>query len=136
MVLGRRSSDRTVEADVVVIGAGLAGISAALEIERGGASALLLEARDRVGGRLESVEIGDGKWVDLGGQWIGPTQNRIEALARTFGAATFPTYAAGENVVELDGKLTRYKGTIPRLAPHVLTDVGQAMARLDRMARK
>jgi monoamine oxidase len=136
MVLGRRSSDRTVEADVVVIGAGLAGIAAALEVERAGASVLLLEARDRVGGRLESVEIEEGKWVDVGGQWIGPTQNRIAALARAFGAETFPTYTGGENVLELDGKLMRYTGTIPRLAPPVLADVGQAMVRLDRMARK
>jgi monoamine oxidase len=136
VVLGRRSSDRTVEADVVVVGAGLAGIAAAREVERAGASALLLEARDRVGGRLESVEIGEGKWVDLGGQWIGPTQDRIAALARSFGADTFPTHAAGENVVEYGGKLIRYTGTIPRLRPHVLADVGQAMLRLDRMASK
>ena len=136
MVLGRRSSDRTVEADVVVVGAGLAGITAAREIERGGASVLLLEARDRVGGRLESIEIGEGNWVDVGGQWIGPTQGRIAALARTFGAETFPTHAAGENVVEFDGKLVRYRGTIPRLGPHVLADIGQAMLRLDRMATK
>lgn len=136
MVLGRRSTDRVVEADVVVIGAGLAGITAAREVERAGASALVLEARNRVGGRLESIEIGEGNWVDVGGQWIGPTQERIAALARSFGAETFPTYAAGENVVEFDGKLIRYTGTIPRLAPHVLADVGQAMLRLDRMAAK
>jgi monoamine oxidase len=135
-VLGRRSSDRTAEADVVVVGAGLAGIAAAREVVRGGASALLLEARDRVGGRVESVDIGEGKWVDVGGQWIGPTQDRIAALARSFGAETFPTYAAGENLVELAGKLVRYTGTIPRLGPHVLADVGQAMMRLDRMASK
>src|SRR5207244_5779843 len=102
----------------------------------GGASVVLVEARERVGGRLESVEIGDGKWVDVGGQWIGPTQDRVEALARSLGHETFPTYARGENVVELGGKLSRYTGTIPRLAPHVLADVGQAMLRLDRMASK
>jgi monoamine oxidase len=136
VVLGRRSSDRTVEVDVVVVGAGLAGIAAARAVERGGGSALLLEARDRVGGRLESVEISDGKWVDVGGQWIGPTQDRIAALARSFGAETFPTYAAGENVVEFGGKLVRYTGTIPRLGPHVLADIGQAMLRLDRMASR
>jgi monoamine oxidase len=132
---GRRSTDTpSLEADVVVVGAGLAGIAAARAIERGGPSVVLVEARDRVGGRLESIEIGDGKWVDVGGQWIGPTQDRVEALARSLGHETFPTYAHGENVVELGGKLTRYTGTIPRLAPHVLADVGQAMLRLDRMA--
>jgi monoamine oxidase len=134
---GRRSTDvPALEGDVVVVGAGLAGIAAARSVERGGASVVLVEARERVGGRLESVEIDDGKWVDVGGQWIGPTQDRVEALARALGHETFPTYARGENVLELGGKLTRYTGTIPRLGPHVLADVGQAMLRLDRMASK
>ncbi len=137
MAWGRRSTDvPTLDADVAVVGAGLAGIAAARAVERGGASAVLIEARERVGGRLESVDIGDGKWVDVGGQWIGPTQNRVEALARSLGHETFPTYAAGENIVEFGGKLIRYTGTIPRLGPHVLADVGQAMLRLDRMASK
>jgi monoamine oxidase len=137
VAFGRRSTDvPTREADVAVVGAGLAGIAAARAVEERGGSAILVEARDRVGGRLESVEIGDGKWVDVGGQWIGPTQNRVEALARSLGHETFPTYAAGENLLELDGKHIRYSGTIPRLRPHVVADVGQSMLRLDRMASK
>jgi monoamine oxidase len=137
MAFGRRSTDvPTLETDVAVVGAGLAGIAAARAVEEGGASAILVEARERVGGRLESVAIDDGKWVDVGGQWIGPTQDRVEALARALGHETFPTYTVGENLLELDGKPVRYTGTIPRLRPHVLADVGQAMARLDRMASK
>src|SRR3954471_13069472 len=137
VAFGRRSADvPALEADVAVVGAGLAGIAAARAVERGGATALLLEARERLGGRLESVAIGEGKWVDVGGQWIGPTQDRIEALARSLSHETFPTYATGENVVELAGKRVLYTGTIPRLGPHVLADVGQAMLRLDRMASK
>jgi monoamine oxidase len=136
-LLGRRSTDvPSHDADVAVVGAGLAGIAAARAVERGGASAVLVEARDRVGGRLESVAIDDGKWVDVGGQWIGPTQHRVEALARSLGHQTFPTYATGENLVEFGGKLIRYTGTIPRLGPHVLADIGQAMLRLNRMASK
>ncbi len=137
MAFGRRSTDvPTIEADVAVVGAGLAGITAARAVERGGASTVVVEARERVGGRLESIEIGDGKWVDVGGQWIGPTQDRVEALARSLDWRTFPTYARGEHVVEVGGKLVRYTGTIPRLGPHVVADVGQAMLRLDRMASK
>jgi monoamine oxidase len=136
-LLGRRSTDvPSHDADVAVVGAGLAGIAAARAVERGGASAVLVEARDRVGGRLESVAIDDGKWVDVGGQWIGPTQHRVEALARSLGHQTFSTYATGENLVEFGGKLIRYTGTIPRLGPHVLADIGQAMLRLNRMASK
>ena len=76
----------TLEADVAVVGAGLAGIAAARALERGGASVVVLEARDRVGGRLESIDIGGGNWMDVGGQWIGPTQDRLAALARELGA--------------------------------------------------
>ena len=137
MAFGRRSTDvPTLEADVAVVGAGLAGTAAARALERGGASVVVLHARERVGGRLESIEIGDGKWVDVGGQWIGPTQDRVEALARSLGWRTFPTYARGENLVEMGGKQVRYTGTIPRLGPHVMADLGQAMVRLDRMASK
>jgi monoamine oxidase len=125
-----------VDADVVVVGAGLAGLVAARDLIAAGSSVILLEARDRVGGRLLNEDIGDGKIVEVGGQWIGPTQHRIAALARDMGVGTFPTYAKGENVLELDGKLRRYRGTIPRIAPHVIADVARAQRKLDRLARK
>jgi monoamine oxidase len=135
--LGRGSRDpRTLEADVAVVGAGMAGLAAATELQRRGASCVVLEARSRVGGRLESVELEPGKWIDVGGQWVGPTQDRLYALAREHGAATFPTWTSGENVVEMGGRLIHYTGTIPRLRPHVLADVSQAMLRIDRMAAK
>ena len=123
------------EADVVVVGGGLAGLVAARDVIASGRSAIVLEARDRVGGRLLNVEIGDGKIVEIGGQWAGPTQHRVLALARELGVETFPTYADGENLVELDGKVRRYRGSIPRINPAVLADIGQAQFRLDRMAR-
>jgi monoamine oxidase len=135
--LGRGSrAPRTLEVDVAVVGAGMAGLSAATELRRRDASFVVLEARDRVGGRLESVELAPGRWIDVGGQWVGPTQDRLYALARTHGADTFPTWTAGENVLEMDGRLVRYRGTIPRLRPHALADVSQAMLRIDRMAAK
>jgi monoamine oxidase len=135
--LGRGSRDvRAEEVDVAVVGAGMAGLAAATELKRNGASFLVLEARDRVGGRLQSVELEPGTWIDVGGQWVGPTQDRLYALAREHGAELFPTWTAGENVVEIDGRLARYTGTIPRLRPHVLADVSQAMLRIDRLAAK
>src|SRR3954447_3211391 len=127
-------TQRTLEADAVVVGAGLAGLAAARALERAGRSVVVLEARERAGGRVESVDLGGETWMDVGGQWIGPTQDRLAALARELGADTFPTYATGENVLEHGGRLVRYTGTIPRLGPHVLADIGQAMFRLDRMA--
>jgi monoamine oxidase len=123
-------------ADVVVVGAGLSGLVAARAIRAAGQEALVLEARPRVGGRLFSVQLDGGTWVDVGGQWIGPTQNRIEGLAREFGVATFPTYDEGDSVIEYAGARRRYRGTIPKVGAHVLLDVQQMMWRLDRMARR
>ena len=71
------------EADVVIVGAGLAGLVAARDARAGGASVAVLEARDRVGGRTLNEPIGDGKVVEVGGQWIGPSQHRMAALARS-----------------------------------------------------
>src|SRR3954452_6876911 len=124
------------DVDVVVVGAGLAGLAAARDVQAGGASVAVLEARDRVGGRTLNEDIGDGKVVEVGGQWIGPTQHRIAALARELGVETFPTHSHGENVIEFDGATRRYRGTIPRIGPHVLADVAQALLKVDRMARK
>ena len=121
---------------MVVIGAGLAGLVAARELTARGASVVVLEARDRVGGRTLNHQLGDGKIVEVGGQWIGPTQDRLEALARHLGVETFPTHDDGENVIEYRGRLRRYQGAIPRINPVVLVDVERAQRRLNRLARK
>jgi monoamine oxidase len=124
------------EVDVIVIGAGLAGLVAARDLTRAGRRVVVLEARDRVGGRTLNQEIGDGKVVEAGGQWIGPTQDRLAALAGELGIETFPTFGDGEHLIEIDGEVRRYAGTIPKLARHALADFAQAAFRLDRMARK
>ncbi len=119
-----------------MVGAGLAGLMAARELAGAGREVLVVEARDRVGGRTLNEPIGDGKVVEVGGQWIGPTQDRLAALAAELGVETFPTYGTGENVIEHRGKLRRYRGTIPRLSPLVLLDVERAQRRLDRLAKR
>ena len=105
------------EADVAVVGAGLAGLVAARDLIAAGASVLVVEARDRVGGRLLNEDIGDGKVVEVGGQWIGPTQDRMAALAREMGVDTFPTYAQGENVIEWRGIAAPLQGRDPADQP-------------------
>ena len=127
---------QTRDADLVVVGAGLAGLSAARTAAAAGASVVVVEARDRVGGRTLNEEIGDGRVVEVGGQWIGPTQDRLAALASDLGVDTFPTFGDGENVIEYAGRLRRYRGTIPRINPVVLLDVGRAQLRLNRLARR
>ncbi len=129
------AAERSHEADVVVVGAGLAGLSAARTLVAAGASVVVLEARERVGGRVLNEDIGDGQVVEVGGQWIGPTQDRLAALAAELGVETFPTHVAGENVIEYGGRLRRYRGAIPRINPAVLLDVEQAQRRLNRLAR-
>ena len=123
-------------ADVLVVGAGLAGLTAARELTAAGRSVLVLEARDRVGGRIVNEDIGDGKIVEMGGQWAGPTQDKILGLAAELGIGTFPTYDTGQKVLHFNGKRGTYSGTIPRISPLVLIDVGQAQARLEALARK
>jgi monoamine oxidase len=105
------------DADVVVVGAGLAGLVAARDVSAAGAGVVVLEARDRVGGRTLNEDIGDGKVVEVGGQWIGPTQHRLAALAKELGVATFPTWSAGDNVIELDGRIRRFRVSLPASSP-------------------
>jgi monoamine oxidase len=124
------------QVDVVVAGAGLAGLTAARKLADAGRSVVVLEARDRVGGRTLSESIGDGQAVDVGGQWIGPTQERMYRLAAEAGVVTFPTNTEGANLLELGGRLRRYSGTIPRLGPLVLLDVARSQRKLNRMARE
>jgi monoamine oxidase len=124
------------EADVLVVGAGLAGLSAARHLRGAGLEVKVLEGRERVGGRLLRRALGDGHWVDVGGQWMGPTQTRLATLASELGAESFPTYAHGENAIEWKGKVKRYRGDIPRINPAVLLDTLQAQRRIERLAKQ
>jgi monoamine oxidase len=126
----------TRDTDVVVVGAGLAGLAAARRLTAHGVDCVVLEARDRVGGRTLNHSIGDGKIVEVGGQWVGPTQTRVLELMGELGLESFSTYDQGEHVVEYEGEVQRYTGTIPKLSKRLLADFGQAQWKLDRMAKK
>jgi monoamine oxidase len=128
------------KADVVVVGAGLAGLTAARAITRAGHSAIVLEARDRVGGRTWSRPITGGSYIDAGAEFVGPTQDRIKALAQAVGVETFPTYDTGSNVYWKDGKRETFAASGPTgIAPPdpaYLPDIAQIVEKLNMMAKQ
>ena len=124
------------ESDVVVVGAGLAGLSAARSLGAAGVSTIVLEARDRVGGRVLNHDLGNGDVVELGGEWIGPAQLRVNKLVAELGLETFPTYDEGEHLLDLKGRVKRYTGEIPPLPKAALLDLGQSQFRFDRLAKR
>jgi monoamine oxidase len=129
-------AERThISADVAVVGAGLSGLGAARALTDAGREVVVLEARERVGGRLLNATLGDGVTVDLGGQWVGSDHVRVQRLAAELGVEIFPQHGAGRNLLDVGGKWRRYRGTIPRLGPRVLWDVFVARRRIDRLAR-
>ena len=102
----------TIERDVVIIGAGASGLTAATELRRKGLSVAVLEARDRVGGRLWT-DIIDGAMLEIGGQWVSPDQDALKSTLAELGLATYPRYRAGDNVyINAAGEVSRFQGDI------------------------
>lgn len=117
--------------DVAIVGAGIAGLVAARRLEAGGASVCVVEARDRVGGRTWSERIGEAV-LDVGGQWLGPGQHRMYALARELGLELFPTFHDGKKRMWVDGKLSTYESAIPKLPILSLVQLQHALWKTTR----
>jgi monoamine oxidase len=127
-------------ADVIVIGAGFAGLAAARRLARAGRSVIVLEARDRVGGRALDTPIGGGAVTERGATFAGPTQDHILALAREVGVATFGTYDRGANVYLNQGTRLTYPsdgptGTAPP-DPLIVAEITAAVTLLDEMSKE
>jgi monoamine oxidase len=123
------------EADVCIVGAGYSGLAAARSLTKAGKSVIVLEARDRVGGRVWTQHFADGVPADFGGTWLGPGHSRMFTLAGEFGIQTYATNRAGENVMLQNGEAKRYSGLIPPVNPLDLASFYQAAKRIDQMAK-
>jgi monoamine oxidase len=121
--------------DVIVIGAGYAGLTATRNLLQADKNVLLLEARDRVGGRVYTKTFADGSYIDLGGAWVGPTQDRIYALAREFDVSTFKTFDEGKSIQYFRGKAKEYKGLIPPLPIGALLSLDFAIKKLNKLSQ-
>ncbi len=130
------SSSQIHDVDVVVVGGGFSGLAAARALEAAGLDVVVLEANDRVGGRVDYELPREGLTLDLGGTWAGPTQIRLAALAREFGVAKIPQHAEGYNLIELDGRIRRYRSTIPRIGITALLDTARMQFAIERAARR
>lgn len=121
--------------DVVVVGGGLSGLVAARRVASSGRSVLVLEARDRVGGRILNHRLrSEGAVIESGGAFVGPTQDHILRLAEELGVRTFKEYYTGDNVYVSGDRSTRYQGTVPP-DPLILPDAAQLITRINEMSK-
>ncbi len=121
---------------VAIVGGGFSGIAAAKKLHQAGISFLVLEARDRLGGRVFTKKFNEGFYLDLGGQWIGPTQDRMYSLCEELGVEHFETYNQGKNILDLGKKLKTYLGTIPKLDLISLINLDWIIRKLENLAKQ
>src|SRR4051794_22105172 len=125
------NGDRIV--DCCVVGAGYAGLTAAYRMHRAGASVVVLEGRERVGGRVFTPALPDGPAVALGGPGSGAGRAGVYALAAERGVRPSPTFETGEKLYVVEGEPRRYRASIAEVAP-AAAGLGAAMRQLDALA--
>src|SRR6516225_4365834 len=125
---------------VIVVGAGLAGLAAARRLVARGHEVTVVEARERVGGRVERLVLDDGTPLELGGQWLGEGHTRMYELVGELGLSTFRTWNdEGRLLLELQGRrstMKPHKGAVPHLSPFAIADLAQGLARFARLAAR
>ncbi|MET9488677.1 NAD(P)/FAD-dependent oxidoreductase [Nocardia sp. NPDC006630] len=120
--------------DVVVIGAGPSGLTAAVELHRAGLSVAVLEARERVGGRTRTGDI-DGAMIEIGGQWLSPHHTAALELVQELGLKTFSRYRDGESVyLAADGVRHRFTGDVFPAPEATSKEIDRLLGLLDELA--
>ena len=125
-----------IETDIVIIGAGYAGIAAAKKLQEANKNFVVLEARDRIGGRTLSEQLTCGAHIDLGAKWIGPTQLNVWNWVRETNTETYDTFDSGKNILSYNNKISTYKGTIPKIDPISLIDLGLAIEKINKLSKQ
>jgi monoamine oxidase len=124
------SKTETRTTGIVIIGAGLAGLTAADQLTRAGHDVLVLEGRDRVGGRIHTTDIA-GVPVDAGATWVAPGHTAVRELADRLGCEFLPQFHDGKGIISFGGK--RRVESVTALAPWVMLDLTRIMHRLQTM---
>ncbi|MGO4251729.1 flavin monoamine oxidase family protein [Paenarthrobacter sp. TAF1] len=125
---------QNLDRDVVIVGAGPSGLTAARELKKAGLSVAVLEARDRVGGRTWTDTI-DGAMLEIGGQWVSPDQTALMDLLDELGLKMYPRYRDGESVyIGADGKRTQYTGDTFPVNETTKAEMDKLVAILDELA--
>lgn len=120
--------------DVAIVGAGVAGLTAARELSRAGRSVHVVEARDRVGGRTVGHPLRNGFTVEMGGQWVGPDQTAVLELIGELGLETFPTYDTGDNLMIFRGATTRSAAEDLGLPATDMAEIARIQQETERLA--
>ncbi len=120
--------------DVVIVGAGLAGLTTARKLTEAGKSVRVLEARDRVAGRNHGDTLSNGVPLEMGGQWVGPTQDAVLELIKELGLETFASYDEGDAVTHFDGKVSRYADESFGLPEETAMEVGRLWEEIETLA--
>lgn len=128
--------------DVIIVGGGYSGLSCALELQKKGASFLLLEVSDHPGGRTYDKVIDKKFRLELGGQYIAPVQIRVTQMVKNMGLQTYQAYGEGDNFLNYEGKICRYQDEPAKCLANLLQDkeiqveMERAFALLDKMFKE
>ncbi|OIJ15604.1 hypothetical protein BKP35_01020 [Anaerobacillus arseniciselenatis] len=122
------------EVDVVIIGAGLAGLTAALQLNKTNLTFIVVEARTRPGGRIYSHRTSENVTIDLGAQWFSRKHHRVQKLISQFGLHTVSTFRKGKSIYELNGTMN-YQKSAP-VSSMALIDIFQFSRKLNKISRE